>query len=98
LLDAVVVIASFVLEIYVLAAPNPFGSGEATHGVEDTTSGGSAHHLMMNLIRRSGGGDGKSGGENAKKATAPLVIIRLWKFIRIIHAVAHSVEMKVNSI
>ncbi|KXN72434.1 hypothetical protein CONCODRAFT_77802 [Conidiobolus coronatus NRRL 28638] len=96
LLDAIVVIASFVLEIYVLAAPSPFGAGETTHAVEDVTSGGKAHHLMMNLIRRSGGGDdgGHSGGENAKKATAPLVIIRLWKFIRIIHAVAHSVEMK----
>jgi hypothetical protein len=93
LLDAIVVIASFVLEIYVLAAPHPFGAPEG--GVDELSGDpaeAGAHHLMTNLVRRS------SGAKNVQKATAPLVIIRLWKFIRIIHAVAHSVEMKVNSI
>ncbi|KXN72433.1 hypothetical protein CONCODRAFT_16181 [Conidiobolus coronatus NRRL 28638] len=99
LLDAIVVIASFVLEVYVLAAPHPFGAPEG--GVDalsgESAGAGEAHHLMMNLIRRGGDG-GHGGAKSAQKATAPLVIIRLWKFIRIIHAVAHSVEMKNKAI
>lgn len=81
--DVIVVFSSFIMEIY-------FHVQE--HAEEEADR---AHALLDLELHNHVSEEDKGNHSHVSRVTATaLVIIRLWKFVRIIHAVAHAVEIK----
>ncbi|KXN67155.1 hypothetical protein CONCODRAFT_73196 [Conidiobolus coronatus NRRL 28638] len=84
LIDTLVVFTSFALEIYAIAAKDySHLSGVDNHShIVDTAS-----ERMIHLKSTGGSGILETG-------LLPLIIVRMWKLVRVIESVIHSTEMK----